>query len=346
MSAYTDLINALNGNIVAPLLDSQKIADNDKLILDFLLNQNDDDFPDWTAGQTFQTDGSDDGIYCKYADTNGRKRIFETKTDNNIGNAPPTDPGITETTHWRELSQSAAASIPEYAPGVFGTGLKMVFFEDDIYKLQEAVRPFTSSNLLTELAAGKWKNLTRKLPLSFVGDLNSILQAGFYYIVTSSCTNYPAGAGYGILSNQLLNSTTARQTYHDSSNNYFVRVNSGGVWSAWKRLVNNDELTGVANAAIYVATAGAVRFDGNFSYGFTTAVAGTITFNITGALDSTLPKMLHNDTIEPTITLPGGVTLISTGEYVPNVNNLIYFSVNKDGGGTVVSINMVVIAQV
>jgi hypothetical protein len=158
--SYNELITLLNANVNPPVLDSQKIADNDRAVLDYLLSQNSDDFPDWSAGLTFQTDGSDDGKYCKHPDSNGKKRIFETKTDNNTGNTPPSDPLVNENTHWLEISQSAGSAIREYTPGIYGSGLVIVFFDNDLYKLEEPVRPFASSNITTEILAGKWRNLT------------------------------------------------------------------------------------------------------------------------------------------------------------------------------------------
>jgi hypothetical protein len=165
MSAYNDLVALLNSNMNPPVTDSQKVADNDKAVLDFLLNQNDDDFPDWLSSLIFNTNGSGDGKYCKHPDTTGRKRIFETKTSSNSGNTPPIDPLITENTHWLELSQSSSGSIPEYTPGVFGTGLKIVFHNHSIlgrglYILTEAVRPFTSANIESETTAGQWQRFT------------------------------------------------------------------------------------------------------------------------------------------------------------------------------------------
>jgi hypothetical protein len=246
---YTELVAFLNTNVTPPVTDSQKLADNDKAVLDFLLNQNSDDFPDWTAGQTFNTDATGDGKYCKHPDTNGRKRIFETKTSGNTGNTPPTDPGVTENTHWIEISQSASASIPEYVPGVYGTGLKMVFFEDDIYKLQEPVRPFTSTNLLTELAAGKWLNLTRKRAFVLAtGDLDtSITQTGDYYC-EAAVVNKPPGAfsGKGFLRAVVRDSQNQSQVFIPSEHfTLFYRRQNAGTWHGWKSVATLDDLVGL-----------------------------------------------------------------------------------------------------
>jgi hypothetical protein len=162
---YAQLIEALQTNMTAPVTDSFLIAENDQLVLDYLLAQNADDFPDWAAGLTFQTNGSDDGKYCKHPDANGKKRIFETKTNNNTGNTPPTDPLVSENTHWLEISQSAGSAIREYAPGVYGNGLQIVYHNHStlgrgLYLLLDPVRPYTSTNIETETGTGKWERFT------------------------------------------------------------------------------------------------------------------------------------------------------------------------------------------
>ena len=163
---YAQLVSLLNSNVTPPVNDSQKVADNDKAVLDYVLGTQTEEYPDWAASLTFNLDGTADGKYCKHPSTEGNKRIFETKTNGNINNPPPTNPAVTENTYWIEISPSLAASIPEYAPGVFGSGLKLVFYANNILKLEEPVRPFTSTNILTEMAAGKWINLTGKTILT------------------------------------------------------------------------------------------------------------------------------------------------------------------------------------
>lgn len=147
-------------NTVAPIVNAFN------KVIDFVSTEVASSMPLWEAGLTFQTDGTDDGQYCKHPDSGGNLRLFETKTDDNTGNAPPTDPLIIENTHWKEVSPSASAPIPEHAPGVFGPGLVIVFHNHSVdgrglYVLLEPVRPFTSTNIETEIIAGKWECITQ-----------------------------------------------------------------------------------------------------------------------------------------------------------------------------------------
>jgi protease-4 len=54
----------------------------------------------WSEELVFNTDGSGDGASCNHPDSEGNIRNFDTKTDNNEGNEPPTDPAITENDNW------------------------------------------------------------------------------------------------------------------------------------------------------------------------------------------------------------------------------------------------------
>jgi hypothetical protein len=117
---------------------------------------NTDLLPDWTIAGNYNTNGTGSGKYAKHPDTNGRKRLFETKTDSNTGNTPPTDPLVTENTHWIEISQSAAAAIPDWTAGVYGAGLVIVHFNNELYKLNVGPRPFSCTYIITEIAAGQW----------------------------------------------------------------------------------------------------------------------------------------------------------------------------------------------
>jgi hypothetical protein len=152
--------------LAVPVNQVQKLIDALYAMVDFTATQNTDTIPDWTALLTFNTDGSGAGKYCKYADTNGNKRIFETKTDGNINNPPPTDPLVSENANWEEISASAGSAIQEWAPGLYGTGLVIVYHNHStdgrgLYILLDPVRPFTSSNIETEIAAGKWILLSK-----------------------------------------------------------------------------------------------------------------------------------------------------------------------------------------
>jgi photosystem II stability/assembly factor-like uncharacterized protein len=117
--------------------------------------------PEWTALLTFNTDGSGDGRYCKHPDVNGRVRIWETKTDGNINNPPPTDPEVDENSNWFELSPANGSGIKEWEPGVYGDGLTIVAHNHSVLGygfawLLEPVRPFNSVNVEYEITIGKW----------------------------------------------------------------------------------------------------------------------------------------------------------------------------------------------
>lgn len=156
-----DLITTLWTRVGTNRVDDADLRTVGNAIVDMVSALDIDIFPDWTSGLTFQTDGSDDGKYCKHPDTNGKKRIWETKTAANIGNEPPIDPLITSNTHWQEISQSAKSGIVEWSAGLFGEGLVVVSWNHSTdgynhYVLTEPVRPFNSTNIETEIAAGKW----------------------------------------------------------------------------------------------------------------------------------------------------------------------------------------------
>lgn len=165
-----DLITSLWTRVGSNRVDDADLRTVGNAIVDLVAALEIEIFPDWTSGLTFQTDGTDDGRYCKYPDTDGKKRIFETKVDDNIGNAPPTDPLITETTEWKEISQSAKSGIVEWSAGVYGEGLIIVYWnhstdDNNFYILKNPTRPFTSANIETEIVSGDWE----KIPLKTEG---------------------------------------------------------------------------------------------------------------------------------------------------------------------------------
>lgn len=65
--------------------------------------------PRWSDELTFNTDGSGDGAFCIHADADGKDRKFETKTDENQGNEPPTDPAVSEDDNWSVVAESNEA---------------------------------------------------------------------------------------------------------------------------------------------------------------------------------------------------------------------------------------------
>lgn len=148
--------------LTVPVTLVSKLIDAYNLVLDFITESTVVDIvPLWTIGATFNTDGTGDGQYCKHEDDDGNIRIFETKTDSNTGNAPPTDPEVTENTHWKEISPSSGSAIKEWAAGTYGEGLIIVYHNHSTFGrglciLLEATRPFTSANIETEITSGKW----------------------------------------------------------------------------------------------------------------------------------------------------------------------------------------------
>lgn len=157
-----EVYNYIVGQLAVPVTLIEKFLNSFSKVLDFITESAVTDIiPDWTSTLTFNTDGTGAGKYCKHPDTNGKKRLFETKTSLNTNNSPPTDPLITENTHWREISQSSGSAIKEWAAGIFGTGLVIVFHNHSIHgrglcQLLDPARPFQSTNIETEITAGKW----------------------------------------------------------------------------------------------------------------------------------------------------------------------------------------------
>lgn len=158
-----EAIDAIDVLLEAPITDRQKLIDSYQILLDFVTESSIADvIPDWAEELEFNTDGSADGKYCKHPDTNGKKRVFETQTDGNTGNEPPTDPNITENDDWAELSQAGGSGIKEWTAGIFGVGLIIVYHDHSIYGpglaiLKDPVRPYKSTNIESEIGAGDWE---------------------------------------------------------------------------------------------------------------------------------------------------------------------------------------------
>lgn len=155
----------ISGRLTVPLTEVSRIIESFNATIDLVTALNTDVIPTWTALLTFQTDGTDAGKYCKHPDSEGKVRIWETKIDDNTANEPPVDPGTSEDANWKEISPSAAAAIPEWAPGLYGAGLVIVFHNHSadgpgLYVLLEPVRPFTSTNIESEITGGKWEKIS------------------------------------------------------------------------------------------------------------------------------------------------------------------------------------------
>lgn len=159
-----DLKNLIRETLVAQRSITQEIIAFDAVI-DFITSSITNGIPAWTAALEFNLDGSDDGAFCLYPDTNGALRYWKTKTDANINNPPPTNPATTENTNWIEVSPSAGSALKEWSAGLYGTGLVIVLHNDELYKLANPVRPFLSANINTEITAGDWVKVSGGLHL-------------------------------------------------------------------------------------------------------------------------------------------------------------------------------------
>jgi len=104
---------------------------------------------EWNSAITYNTDD-----LVTYLD-----RIWKSKIDTNLNNEPPTDPAITEDANWIEQSRSESSPIKEWEAGVYGAGLVIVFYDNHIYKLTVGTRPYTSSDIATEISAGNWTEI-------------------------------------------------------------------------------------------------------------------------------------------------------------------------------------------
>lgn len=158
-----EAIDYITSKLAAPITLAQNLIDSFLKVLDFSSQSAVDDvIPDWDDAITFQTDGSDGGKYCLHPDDNGKKRIFETKIDDNLNNEPPTDPEVTENASWEEISQSSGSGISEWAAGVYGSGLVIVFHNHStdgrgLYMLLDPARPYASTDIEAEITAGDWE---------------------------------------------------------------------------------------------------------------------------------------------------------------------------------------------
>lgn len=154
------LIESRLTRVGSNLVGAPDIKEVAQEIVNFFSNQNLDLFPDWSAALTFNSNGSGAGKYCKQPDSTGKVRIWQSLTNGNINNQPPVNTPFTSA-FWQEISPSTSSAVLEWAAGVYGTGLQIVFYShstdgDGLYKLVDPVRPFTSTNIEAEILAGKW----------------------------------------------------------------------------------------------------------------------------------------------------------------------------------------------
>ncbi len=134
---------------------SQEILTFDAVI-DFISQSINAGIPPWTNLLTFNNNGTGAGAFCTYPDTNGALRFWKSIGAANLGNQPPTNPAITSNAFWIEISPASGSAIKEWAPGLYGDGLIIVFYSEQLYKLARPARPFESVNIITEIAAADW----------------------------------------------------------------------------------------------------------------------------------------------------------------------------------------------
>jgi hypothetical protein len=94
----------------------------------------------------------------------------------------------------------------------------------------------------------------------------------------------------------------------------------------------------------YIPSTGTILFDRPRKYGYNgTPVTGNLTIGITDAKEINMAKVLHDDTVPPTISVPGGVTLhLSGGTYdVAKVNEYLFIC-HKNNAGAVTRISYTV----
>jgi hypothetical protein len=155
-----ELKNYFRSILVARRSISQEVLVLDAIV-DFISQSLSSAIPAWASGLTFNNNGSGSGAFTTYLDTTGALRFWNSKTNGNIGNVPPTDPLVHEDTYWLEVSPSDGSALKEWAAGIYLSGLQIVFYNhsidgDGLYKLAEPSRPFTSVDIEAEISTGKW----------------------------------------------------------------------------------------------------------------------------------------------------------------------------------------------
>lgn len=118
------------------------------------------------------------------------------------------------------------------------------------------------------------------------------------------------------------------------------------VYAPALKTLNGNSLLGSGNLDLdpdYVASTGNILFDVKRKYGFTTAVTGNLTCGITDAREDVVAKVRHNAGTEPTVSGPGGVTIVKDGgTYVPSTDNTLYLVAHKNDAGTVFKITYMI----
>lgn len=304
---YQELVNLINTNLTrvgTNRVSAPEIKQVCQELLDFTAAiDNKDAIPTWTSTLTFQLDGTGAGKYCKHPDINSKLRIFETKIANNTGNEPPTDPNVTETTNWKEISASAGSGIKEWAPGLYGAGLVIVYHNHSILGrglciLVEPTRPFSSTNIETEITAGSW---------AFVAISKEYVDALGTAVTASGTNTYTATMNPAI-------------TEYTSGRRYFVRFTNGNTGAATLNLnslgaksIKKNAATDLGSGDIQPNQALCLVYDGtNFQ------VIGFYGLNITQAEIAAIPA---GETNLFTVTKSVDGTMVTYGAGVKQIDN-------------------------
>lgn len=203
-------------------------------------------------------------------------RIWKSKAGGNLNHQPPADPEVSEDTWWIEQSRSDSSPIKEWAAGVYGAGLVIVFYNNELYKLADPVRPYNSTNFATELAAGDWVLLadyTQELALKadLVGGLVPANQLPSYVDDVLEYANFAAFPVTGETGKIYVDKATNQQ-YRWSGSAY---INTGGV-EIEDQIVDGVTNKGPSQNAVFDALALKI------SHSLTTAINDILMGNGTG----------------------------------------------------------------
>lgn len=219
-----ELKQFVRDTLVAPRDITQEISVLDAVV-DFVSQSDTSDIPTWSDVLTFNSDGTGAGAFSTFLDSNSVVRLWKSKTMANTNNEPPEDPLVTENTYWIEVSPATGSSIKEWTPGVFGSGLVIVYHDlsgvgtdPALFVLQEATRPFDSSDFVTEHAAGKWARVCNEIKVAKV----TVSSAELLACYTTAKDLVPAPG-----SNKYIEPISLEYYYKYNSAAYTV---PGGIW--------------------------------------------------------------------------------------------------------------------
>ncbi|MGJ3236428.1 hypothetical protein [Marivirga sp.] len=97
-------------------------------------------------------------------------RLWKAKQASFSGQAPPTDINVDQNFYWEVVSESEVSGIKAWQDGLFGSGLIVVDYQGQLYKLDDNVtRPFESTDFAAELANGDWEEYYKLYPIVRTG---------------------------------------------------------------------------------------------------------------------------------------------------------------------------------